>query len=55
MSDSRSFEVHTASPVQLSSRPARNYRSWSDEEKGETLLAGANVSAMRGQMGSDPS
>ena len=44
MSDSKSFEVLTASPVRLSSSPARSYRSWSDEEKarivGETLVAG---------------
>ena len=33
VSDSRSFEVLTASPVRLSSSPARSYRSWSDEEK----------------------
>ena len=33
MSDSRSFEVLTASPVRLSSSPARSYRSWSEEEK----------------------
>ena len=33
MSDSRIFEVLTASPVRLSSSPARSYRSWSDEEK----------------------
>ena len=43
MSDSRSFEVLTASPVRLSSSPARSYRSWSDEEKarivGQTLVA----------------
>jgi hypothetical protein len=32
MSDSRSFEVRTASPVRLPSSPARSYRSWSDEE-----------------------
>ena len=50
MSDSKSFEVLTASPVRLSSSPARSYRSWSDEEKarivGDTLVAGANVSAI---------
>src|SRR6476619_3886386 len=50
MSDSRSFEVLTASPVRLSSSPARSYRSWSDEEKAriveQTLVAGANVSSV---------
>jgi len=50
MSDSRSFEVLTASPVRLSSSPARSYRSWPDEEKarivGDTLVARANVSAI---------
>lgn len=59
MSDSRSFEVLTASPVRLSSSPARSYRSWSDEEKtrivGETLVAGANVSAIPRSNGLDPS
>ena len=59
MSDSRSFEVLTASPVRLSSSPARGYRSWSDEEKarivGQTLVAGANVSAIARSNGLDPS
>ena len=59
MSDTRSFEVLTASPVRLSSSPARSYRSWSDEEKarivGETLVAGANVSAIARSNGLDPS
>ena len=59
MSDSRSFEVLTASPVRLSSSPARSYRAWSDEEKGrivgETLVAGANVSAIARSNGLDPS
>jgi transposase len=59
MSDSRSFEVLTANPVRLSSSPARSYRSWSDEEKarivGETLVAGANVSAIARSNGLDPS
>jgi len=59
MSDSRSFEVLTATPVRLSSSPGRNYRSWSDEEKtrivGETLVAGANVSAIARSNGLDPS
>ena len=59
MSDSRGFEVLTASPVRLSSSPARSYRSWSDEEKtrivGETLVAGANVSAIARSNGLDPS
>lgn len=59
MSDSRSFEVLTATPVRLSSSPARSYRSWSAEEKarivGETLVAGANVSAIARSNGLDPS
>ena len=58
MSDSRSFEVLTANPVRLSSSPARSYRSWSDEEKGsivgESLVAGANVSAIARSNGLDP-
>ena len=59
MSDSRSFEVLTASPVQLSSSPSRSYRSWSGKEKariaGQTLVAGANVSAIARSNGLDPS
>ena len=59
MSDGRSFEVLTASPVRLSSSPARSYRSWSEEEKarivGETLAVGANVSAIARSNGLDPS
>jgi transposase len=59
MSDSRSFEVLTASPVRLSSSPGRSYRSWSDEEKAriveQTLVAGANVSAIARSNGLDPS
>src|SRR4029079_3526620 len=59
MSDSKSFEVLSASPVRLSSSPARSYRSWSDEEKarivGDTLVAGANVSAIARSNGLDPS
>jgi transposase-like protein len=58
-SDSKSFEVFTANPVRLSSSPARSYRAWSDEEKarivGETLVAGANVSAIARSNGLDPS
>ena len=59
MSDSKSFEVLTASPIRLSSSPGRSYRSWSDEEKarivGDTLVAGANVSAIARSNGLDPS
>jgi Transposase len=59
LSDSRSFEVLPANPVRLSSSPARSYRSWSEEEKarivGETLVAGANVSAIARSIGPDPS
>ncbi|MFK4654127.1 transposase [Bradyrhizobium japonicum] len=58
-SDSKSFEVLTASPVRLSKSPARRYRSWSDEEKarivGETLTPGANVSAIVRSNGVDSS
>jgi transposase len=58
-SDSKSFEVLTASPVRLSKSPARSYRSWSDEEKarivGEALMPGANVSAIARSNGVDPS
>jgi transposase len=49
----------SSAPVRLSSSPARSYRSWSDEEKGrivgETLVAGANVSAIARSNGLDPS
>jgi transposase len=59
MSDSRSFEVLTAGPVRLSSSPGRSYRSWSDDEKAriveQTLVAGANVSAIARSNGLDPS
>jgi transposase len=59
MSDSRSFEVLTAGSVRLSSSPARSYRSWSDDEKarifGETLVVGANVTAIARSNGLDPS
>ena len=58
-SDSRNFEVLTASPVRLSKSPSRSYRSWSDEEKvrivGEALAPGANVSAIARSNGLDPS
>src|ERR1700685_3379356 len=58
MSDSRSFQGLTATPVRLSSSPGRSYRSWSDEEKarivGQTLVAGANVSAIARSNGLDP-
>jgi transposase len=58
MSDSR-LEVLTVSFVRLSSSPSRSYRSWSDEEKarivGQTLVAGANVSAIARSNGLDPS
>jgi transposase len=59
MSDSKKFEVLTASPVRLSKSPARSYRSWSVEEKarivGEALAPGANVSAIARSNGVDPS
>ena len=59
MSDSKSFEVLTASPVRLSRSPGRSYRSWSDEEKAriveQTLVVGANVSAIARSNGLDPS
>ena len=59
MSDTKSFEVLTASPVRLSKSPPRSYRSWSDDEKarivGEALAPGANVSAIARCNGMDPS
>lgn len=58
-SDSRNFEVLTASPVRLSKSPARSYRSWSVEERArivsEALAPGANVSAIARSNGVDPS
>ncbi|MGN6779357.1 transposase [Rhizobium sp.] len=59
MSDSvnqpRTFEVLTAAPVRTRRKP----RDWSDEEKerliAETLMPGANVSAIARAEGLDPS
>jgi hypothetical protein len=50
MSDSKNFEVITATAERLSVSPGRSYRTWSREEKdrivGETFAPGANVSAI---------
>ena len=57
MSDSKNFEVISATAERLSVSPGRSYRTWSREEKerivGEMFLPGANVSAMA--RGLDPS
>jgi transposase len=59
MSDSKNFEVITASAERLSVSPGRSYRTWSREEKdrivGETFTPGANVSAIARSHGLDPS
>ena len=51
----RAFEILTAEPVKKRRKP----RDWSDDEKGqlvaETLLPGANVSAIARSAGVDPS
>jgi transposase len=58
-SDSKNFEVITATAERLSVSPRRSYRAWSREEKdrivGETFLPGANVSAIARSHGLDPS
>jgi hypothetical protein len=50
----RAFEILTAEPVKKRRKP----RDWSDDEKGqlvaETLLPGANVSAIARSAGVDP-
>jgi transposase len=59
MSDSKNFEVITATAERLSVSPGRSYRTWSREEKerivGETFGPGANVSAIARSHGLDPS
>ena len=59
MSDSKNFEVITATAERLSVSPGRSYRTWSREEKdrivGETFAPGANVSAVARSHGLDPS
>src|SRR5690242_19829783 len=59
MSDSKNFEVITATAERLSVSPGRSYRTWSREEKdrivGETFTVGANVSAIARSHGLDPS
>ena len=59
MSDTKNFEVITAAAERLRVSPGRSYRTWSREAKdrivGETLLPGANVSAIARSHGRDPS
>ena len=59
MSDSKKFEVITATAERLSVSPGRSCRTWLREEKdrivGETFLPGANVSAIARSHGLDPS
>jgi transposase len=59
MSDSKNFEVITATAERLSVSPGRSYRTWSRDEKdrivGETFSPGANVSAIARSHGLDPS
>jgi len=59
MSDSKNFEVITATPERLAVSPGRSYRTWSREAKerivGETFLPGANVSVIARSHGLDPS
>ena len=59
MSDSKNFEVITATAERLSVSPGRSYRTWSRDEKdrivGETFAPGANVSAVARAHGLDPS
>ncbi|HET8972584.1 MAG TPA: transposase [Pseudolabrys sp.] len=59
MSDSKTFEVITATPERLEVSPGRSYRTWSREAKErivkETFLPGANVSVIARSHGLDPS
>ena len=59
MSDSKNFEVITATAERLSVSPGRSYRSWSRDEKdrivGETFAPGAKVSVIARSHGLDPS
>jgi transposase len=52
-SDSKNFEVITATAERLLVSPRRSYRAWS--LVGETFLPGANVSAIARSHGLDPS
>ncbi|MCA6120215.1 transposase, partial [Bradyrhizobium sp. WSM 1738] len=58
-SDTKNFEVITATPERLPVSPGRRHRSWSREAKerivGETFAPGANVSAIARAHGLDPS
>ncbi|WP_449384662.1 transposase [Bradyrhizobium sp. UFLA05-112] len=57
-SDTRNFEVITATPERLAVSPGRSYRTWSREAKErivkETFLPGANVSVIARSHGLDP-
>jgi transposase len=59
MSDTKNFEVITATPERLAVSPGRSYRTWSREEKEriveETFAPGANVSVIARSHGLDPS
>jgi transposase len=59
MSDTKNFEVITATPERLSVGPGRSYRTWSREVKErivkETFLPRANVSVIARSHGLDPS
>ncbi len=59
MSDSKNFEVITATAERLAVSPGRSYRTWSRAEKdrivGETFAPRANVSAVTRAHGLDPS
>ncbi|WP_108523313.1 transposase [Bradyrhizobium algeriense] len=58
-SDTKNFEVITATPERLPVSPGRSHRTWSREAKerivGETFAPGANVSAIARAHGLDPS
>ena len=58
-SDTKNFEVITATPERLAVSPRRTYRTWSREAKErivkETFLPGANVSVIARSHGLDPS
>jgi transposase len=58
-SDTKNFEVITATPERLAVSPGRSYRTWSREAKErivkETFLPGANVSVIARSHGLDPS
>lgn len=58
-SDTKNFEIITATPERLAVSPGRSYRTWSREAKerivGETFAPGANVSVIARSHGLDPS